>query len=200
MLSCNLAGRAQGVCHSYLPVWCTLLLMAFCLPWQKSLAGVLVVNETMSFQSLAPYLEMYRTTPVGGATAEKIIGNQSLYFQPVRVRQLNLAYSDDNIWLRFSLQNPSSDPARVFLESSFSRLDHVNLYAPSPATSLSSNDGYQVVKGGDALPFAHRPFRTRQLTFPIEIPPQTTHTFYIEVQSTSSLHIPLYIAGLKNTD
>nr|WP_246506653.1 hybrid sensor histidine kinase/response regulator [Kistimonas asteriae] len=140
---------------------------------------------------------MYRATPVGGATPGTIIGNQSLYFQPVRVRQLNLAYSDDNIWLRFSLQNPSSDPARVFLESSFSRLDHVNLYAPSPAISLSSNDEYQVVKGGDALPFAHRPFRTRQLTFPIEIPPQTTQTFYIEVQSTSSLHIPLYIAGLK---
>ncbi|GAA4652207.1 hypothetical protein GCM10023116_44910 [Kistimonas scapharcae] len=170
--------------------------MALCLPWQKTSAGVLVVDETMPFQSLAPYLEMYRTTSSSGMTADNIIGNQTLYFQPVRVQQLNLAYSDDAVWLRFSLQNPSSKVVRVFLESSFSRLDHVNLYAPSSA-SLLAEEPYRVVQGGDAQPFEERPFRTRQLTFPLELPPQVTQTFYIEVQSTSSLHIPLYVAGLK---
>ena len=196
MLSYGFAGRVRGAYRSCLSVWCTLVLLVFCLPWQKTQAGVLVVDESMPFQSLAPYLEMYRTSPLGGMTADNIIGNKSLYFQPVRVGQLNLAYSDDTVWLRFSLQNPSSKSTRVFLESSFSRLDHVNLYAPSNAESLVERN-YHVVHGGDAQPFEERPFHTRQLTFPLELPPQTTQTFYIEVQSTSSLHIPLYIAGLK---
>ena len=164
----------------------TLLLAINCAKAAES--EPLKVSPKMSFTALTPYLSIFRT-PDKKLQVQTLADNPLIKFQKVPTGNINLAYSDDRVWLKFSAYNPEDLDIELFVESGFTRLDHVNVHYQD------ENDSWVNLRGGDRLPYGERPLRSQRLLFPIKLPAQTTRTFYIDIHSTSSLHIPLFITS-----
>ncbi|WP_434000519.1 7TM-DISM domain-containing protein [Endozoicomonas sp.] len=148
-------------------------------------------DRNLGFVDLTPYLELFRTKDKN-LDIHTLVDNPLIRFTPVTDKYLNLAYSNDRIWLKFNIQNTSDKPIDLFVESGFSRLDFVSLHFQN------DHGKWQTLKGGDRFPFEQRPLKTQQLLFPITAPAHSLQTFYIDVQSSSSLHIPLYITSAQS--
>ncbi len=153
-------------------------------------AKALQVGSETPFTSLNPYLEIYRT-PDKKLDIQTLADNPLIEFKKVETDNINLAYSDDRIWLRFTASNLNHSDIELFVESVFTRLDYVNLH-------YQDQSGHWISQhGGDRLPYSERPLDRQKLLFPIKLPAGTTNTFYIDIHSSSSLHIPLFITSAR---
>ncbi|MRI34343.1 hypothetical protein EOPP23_15245 [Endozoicomonas sp. OPT23] len=163
-----------------------LLLTSVCS--QALQSTIIQTSPTMPFTALNPFLEIFRT-PDKKLDVQTLADNPLVKFEKVDSSNLNLAYSDDRIWLRFTAHNPDDSDLELFVESAFTRLDYVNLHY------LNSNNEWVILSGGDRRPYSERPLDSQRLLFPIKLPANSTNTFYIDIHSTSSLHIPLFITS-----
>lgn len=101
---------------------------------------------------------------------------------------MNLGYKQGNVWIRFSLENKTQDDDLLLLEFGYSLIDSIKLYVEE-VNSLKLL-GHQ----GDSLPFSSRKIKTTNPIFSLDIQPNEKRTYYIEINSTSSLSIPIHIA------
>lgn len=148
-------------------------------------AKVLKIDKVQEHLFLNPFLEIYKAKRADLDIGD--IDRPETDFRPWITDDINLGYSDHDIWLRFKINNVGNEELKLFLESSFSRLDHVNLYQP-----LAS--GFSKTIAGDAYPFGHRAIKSHLLIVPLSAKPQQISTYYLQVRSTSSLQIPLFIS------
>ncbi|KEQ12237.1 hypothetical protein GZ78_27815 [Endozoicomonas numazuensis] len=147
-------------------------------------------DRSLEFIDLTPYLELFRTKDKN-LDVHTLVDNPLIRFSPVTEKYINLAYSNDRIWLKFNVRNESNKTIDLFVESGFSRLDFVSLHFKN------DNDKWQTLSSGDRFPFEQRPLDTQQLLFPITVPAHSLQTYYIDIQSSSSLHIPLYLTSAQ---
>ncbi len=147
-------------------------------------------QRNLEFVDLTPYLELFRTKDKN-LDIHTLVDNPLIHFTPVTDQYINLAYSNDHIWLKFNVKNDTEKAVDLFVESGFSRLDFVSLHFKNDLGK------WQTLSGGDRYPFAQRPLDTQQLLFPITVPAKSEQTYYIDIQSSSSLHIPLFITSAQ---
>lgn len=103
-------------------------------------------------------------------------------FKPVQLRgeDLNLNFSNSNLWLRISLKGGAEVPSHWLLELAFRNLDEVDFFAPGAAPVLT----------GTQRPFSERPVFSRFFVFPLELTPQSQN-FYLRVHSRYPVSAPL---------
>ena len=152
-------------------------------------ATTLEVRDGQGFQSLTRYFEIYRAQDQTLSIDDVIAIHEAGEFSKVHVEQLNLAYTDEVIWLRFQLRNSDAVPLKLFLESGFSRLDYVSLFTPK-------DDGsWQEMQGGDRVPWYDWPMARRLVTFPLRLAAEEQKVWILKVHSTSTMHLPMMIVG-----
>lgn len=93
---------------------------------------------------------------------------------------LNLGYQSGSVWLKFSLSNHSSKAIERWLEVRPAHLDDVRLHRPT-------DQGWKVAVQGDRHPWSGRSIQYRTSVFGIELAPDETQTFYLQIRSTGSL-------------
>ena len=98
---------------------------------------------------------------------------------------LSFGLTKATIWLRFTVENPSSATLQRMLEVGYARLSSVTLY------EQTTGGGYRSTQTGMTLPFATRPVPNRFFAFPVSLVPQSKTVFYLRVQSTNAISIPL---------
>lgn len=178
--------------QSGIHIFCLFIVLVCSLFSQLSYsASPVEADEDLNFLSLTPYLEIFRSRDQN-LDIHTLADNPLIQFEPISSRQLNLAYSSDKIWLRFRIKNMREHEIPLFIESGFSRLDYVSLH------SQNEKGRWLTQRSGDRYPYFQRPFQTQQLLFPVTLPPKSSKTYYLEIQSSSSLHIPLYISGVRS--
>jgi signal transduction histidine kinase len=91
-----------------------------------------------------------------------------------------LGYEREVIWLRLRLQRLEDAPHRWFLEFSNPYVNDLRLYSQSGA-------GFTVAQAGDQFAFAQRALKFRFPTFALEFPDTQPQTFYLRLDSDSSL-------------
>ncbi len=94
---------------------------------------------------------------------------------------LAAGFSPAAFWLRFSLRRRAAGSGRRLLEVDMPYLQHVDLYLPNGA------GGFTAVKTGARLPFATRPIAYRNFVFPLVLPADQPQTFYLRVQTVSTV-------------
>lgn len=97
----------------------------------------------------------------------------------------DFGFSSDIIWLRLELLNTTPETLQRRLEIDYSMLDKVELVV------LEGQLTRQSYFTGDTLPFGQRPIISRNLVFPLELPPQRQLTLLFRVESTSALRTPM---------
>lgn len=100
---------------------------------------------------------------------------------------LNFGYTNDVYWFRFQIKNESNNALFSNLEIGYPVLDYVDIFIQS------SNSETQSYEMGDKRPFTERPVKHRNFIVPIEITPQEIQTFYIRIETTSSMQVPLML-------
>lgn len=99
----------------------------------------------------------------------------------------SFGFSDDAIWLRFSIHADYLADREWILEVAHPLLDRVELYSPG------FNQSWNVSLAGDKVPEQQRDLNLRSIAFSIPIAATTTKQYYIRISSGSSVVAPVTI-------
>jgi signal transduction histidine kinase len=107
-------------------------------------------------------------------------------FKPVQApaSSLNYGVTRSAYWLKFRLRNQSDHAILRMLEISHPMHRSIRFYSPSANGTLG------LVSTGISLPFAARPYPNRFFVFPIRLPANTDHEYYLRIQSVAPMIIP----------
>lgn len=113
--------------------------------------------------------------------------DSTLQWQQAPFDGLAKGFTDSVYWLRFSVHNTGQDINRWYLEFRYPILDSIEYYTPN------KHGDYSKQLAGDAYPFDQRTIDYRNIVFLQNTPAQTVQTFYLRVDTSSSMFVPLHI-------
>ena len=153
-----------------------------------ALAEATVITENTEELNLAAVSE-YMEDPAGLFRVERLDKpeNDSL-FQAVEGDELNKGISHSVVWLTFELRYLSYVGEALgtwLIEVSHTNLDLVTLYIKDEWGD------FQELHTGDKYPFDIRVIKSPRLLFPIDIRSGETLRFYLRVETSGSLQVPV---------
>jgi len=111
--------------------------------------------------------------------------SKSTAFVPSTIETPNLQLSKSAFWLKFSIHNTSSS-GRLMLALEYPTLSVCEFYYPE-------SGHYQVQKLSDTLPFSQRKYQHQNFLFDINLPKDSTATYYLRVKSSEQMVLPLVV-------
>lgn len=108
-------------------------------------------------------------------------------------RELNFGFQTTPYWLTFTTSNSTQESISWFLEIGYSLIDDISLFVPKP------NGGFREIKTGSQYPFKNRDFDFTTFIFRLNQEPGVNR-YYLRVQSTGSLTIPLKVWNKASLD
>lgn len=108
-------------------------------------------------------------------------------FSPSNREVLNPGYTSAGYWVRFRLENPSSERVTAYLKYKSRFVDHLDLYR------VDGEGRRSVVRSGRTVPPPERPYPSREFVFPIELEPGSEQALYLYAASADTLTLPLYL-------
>ncbi|OUS32386.1 hypothetical protein A9Q99_00940 [Gammaproteobacteria bacterium 45_16_T64] len=120
---------------------------------------------------------------------QEIVSNPEVFQEG---QGINFGYLSGTVWLRFSLSNHLDRSQSLNLEVGYNPLDSVIFY--QVPDSYSGGGHIQEEAQGDMIPFEQRRLKLRGTFFEFFIPANSTSTYYLRIESTSSIAAPLYIS------
>lgn len=144
-----------------------------------------VLNQ--SSINLIEYIDYYEdtTSQLSWEELQRLQNQLAWKNHPVKDEGFNFGFTKSAYWFRLNLENNSEKALDKVLELSKARLNYVNFYQIDMTGQVKS------YSTGDLLPFSSRPYHSRFFVLPVNIPAQSKMTFFVRVQSESSLVIPL---------
>lgn len=150
-----------------------------------TLSPIVLDLQSEESQRLLQNVEI-RREPAAQATVEEMDSpRESGFFKPVITTDFRSRYTQDAIWLRFTLKNPSNRAISRFLEVGAPRLQNVRLY------QKASNGEWRIQQNGSLQASWDRPVNSRLLAFPLEFQPGETVSFYLRIQSANAIVMSL---------
>ncbi len=138
---------------------------------------------------LGPYLEFF-VDESGQLDARQVIAHgDAIAFRDLPGDAVNFGFSPHRYWFRFRLQNLEPKDLQLFLEVRYPLIDHMQLHEVLPA------GGVHTVPLGDMQPFSERPVQHHLFTVPLQLAAGETRLYYLEVQTTSSVNLPLFLSA-----
>lgn len=153
----------------------------------KPLPSAVVLSENVYQGNLLGSYFEYFMDPTGDVTFKEILaGKYNEHFIRSKRDSLGFGFNANPVWLRCAINNPRPDLEDFYLEIGYSHLDQIALYVPD------ENGDYAVREAGDKKPYHEREFDHHNFIFNISQAPGTK-TYYVRIQTTSSLSIPISI-------
>jgi signal transduction histidine kinase len=159
------------------------LLLLFPLAGTLYAATPVVLEEGKGVYPLGLYLE-YLEDKNKKFSIENI-GSSSSFVTSER-ESPNFGFTSSVLWVRFTIKVPEGNKTQWYLEVGYPLLDNIKLYIPE------RNGTYTVKEGGDSMSFDHREVEYQKFVFSLKNDPGL-YTYYLNVETTSSLSIPLAV-------
>jgi diguanylate cyclase (GGDEF)-like protein len=102
-------------------------------------------------------------------------------------KSTNIGFSASAWWVRLSLRNTGDQPRLVYLRQGYPLIDHLDFFEPQ------AGGGWRQHATGDRRPFASRDVAHRDFLFPLTVPAQTSHTYYMRLASQGPVDIHLSV-------
>jgi signal transduction histidine kinase len=143
--------------------------------------------------NLTEYIEFFEdtTAQLNWKEVQRLQNHLDWQNSQIQDEGLNFGFTKSAYWLRLNVENNSNKAIDKMLELSKARLNYVNFY------QIDAIGQVKTYLTGDLLPFSSRPYPSRFFVLPVNIPAQSKVTFFIRVQSESSLVIPLKLWSPK---
>ncbi|AMO55446.1 hypothetical protein GZ77_10150 [Endozoicomonas montiporae] len=151
-------------------------------------ADVTIITENTEELNLITVSE-YLEDPDSQYTLEEINRPEvDALFKPVQKTVFNKGISESVVWLRFDLRYLSyvgEELGTWLIELAHPPLDLVTIYIEDDW------DGFQQLNAGDKFPFDVRLVEYPRLLFPVDIRSGDTLRFYVRIETSGSLYVPL---------
>ncbi len=171
------------------PSWIKILSLLFILTTAEVAQGTKLTERIVDVSCrqqifLGPYIEYFEDPQ--SRLDIKQVANPAFAenFKSCSRTSPGFGFTSSTFWFRFSLRNNAGHSVTRFLEIEYPLLDYINLYAPDGKGS------FQVFKEGDRQSFFQRPIKYRNFVFVLDLPPKSTKTYYLQVNTSSSLNLP----------
>ena len=152
-----------------------------------SAAPVVVLEEGNGYYPIGLNLEYLedkeKKWPINDITSQEL----SIRFQDSTQKTLNFKYSASNIWVRFTLKNPSNTERRGLLEHSHPFMNKVNFFLVDLNSVIISK------KSGILAERNERDVFDRNHIFSLVLQPNSEITTYLCFSNTGRMYIPLTI-------
>lgn len=122
--------------------------------------------------------------------ADIVSGNYAGQFQKTEQDVPNFSSTGSAYWLKFDIQQQTNET--FYLEIGTAFMDSISLFQFNEAGEMQS-----VRYGGDDLPFENREVLIGNYLYELNIPQNTTHTYYLRIKSKQPLFFPLRVGTLK---
>jgi two-component system, sensor histidine kinase LadS len=126
-------------------------------------------------------------------------------FQPTTSEKLNFGYTEQAVWIKIIVPPVINSKSDYMLWVNYATIDYVDLYQLKPIDDRNTKKltnyplpNYHLFQSGDMLPFTSRQIKHRKFAFPVRLSDSLTTTFYLRVQSKSSLQVPIEIVERKD--
>ncbi|PKM22885.1 MAG: hypothetical protein CVV10_02050 [Gammaproteobacteria bacterium HGW-Gammaproteobacteria-14] len=162
--------------------------LLLCCVSASALASFAPVNAgpTLQRQALAPHVQFW----CDGDGRSTLSDARRAPLQPLQRKQIAFGYRADACWFHFALSNPASHPHEVLLLIDYALLDSVELHGLNAGK-------WQHWQMGDLLSFSQRPLKLRSFVVPLELLPEAEADYWLRVETTSSMTVPLVVASPK---
>lgn len=104
----------------------------------------------------------------------------------IATSRTNFGFISDVIWVRFATEIPEGNRNEWYLEIGYPLLNKIDIFTPD------SDGGYEAKRYGTRVPFAQRDIPYHNVLVRLKNSPGT-HTYYLRIESESSMSIPLRI-------
>ncbi|MEZ5511333.1 MAG: diguanylate cyclase [Gammaproteobacteria bacterium] len=148
-------------------------------------ATPLVITDQQGVIALGPYSE-FLVDDDRSLTLEQVLSRTD--FENVATPALNFSFTRSRIWLRFRIDNPLPETRQRILDVRYFLLDDVILYAPD------GEGQYQRFPNGRRYLAETDNPHSRFFNFTLTLPPNSSQTYYLAVDSFDSLALPLLLS------
>lgn len=151
---------------------------------------LLKVSTASPYYDARPFL-LYLEDPNAALTIEQVAANDDSAFKPVGQKLFKGGYSKSAYWLRLDIKQnlvPGAISNSDFwvMEVDYAALDYVDLYY--------LHEGHFIKRSsGDRQPFSKRHSTTNLHTFSLHLDTDKVQSYYLRVETSSSLQIPVHI-------
>ena len=160
------------------------LLLTSTLTWS---AETLLLSDHTDRINLLPYLE-YLPDSAHTLSFDEVRKNTANWREAPQHREsLNFGYTDDVYWFRLRIKNTANTDQSANVEIGYTVLDNVDVYIEQP------NREILLYEMGDKRPFHDRLVEHRNFIVPLNLDANASATFYLRVQTTSSMQVPLFL-------
>lgn len=127
--------------------------------------------------------------PEGIFTPQQVMDLDISNFDKLQEQSLNKGFTHSTYWLRFSLQDNSTDNLTQTwkLETTYPLLDYIDLYI------VSSDQDVEHVPLGDTYPFEQRQINHRNFVTSLSFHDQETKHVFMRVKTSSSMQVPIFL-------
>ena len=140
------------------------------------LSTTLILDDRTDAISLRPNATIF----MAGTTEydfEHIQNMEDASFVPLSSLKENVGFSNENYWLKFEIENPSSKYGEYYLETARPITDVVDLFIIDDHGAVSKQTS------GDKMPFNNKTVHHRKSIFDLKLIPHQKVTAYIHIKS-----------------
>lgn len=142
---------------------------------------LLTLTDTTSVLPIAHQAEFFEDTSTT-LTIENISKtDRRIDWQSIGTHFRSFGITESAFWIRFQLSNESEQTQWIF-EHQWPNVHHVQLY-----WSDGVSEGFSALQGGHFLEGGGDAIKHRRVLFDLNIPTQTTRTYYLRIKSNASI-------------
>ncbi len=146
----------------------------------------LVLTDQQEKYALGQHLEIL-VDPSSALTIDDVSSPAyDAQFASNQVAVPNYGYTNNAFWVRFSLDNETSQTNEWLLEQGFANTQYIDLYTPR-----AGGVGFDVRQSGALRPVSSRDVIYPNIIFNLNLPTHDEQTFYLRIKSGASMTIPL---------
>jgi len=167
------------------------LSMMFSTPVQA--LGTLILDGSQGEYALGRVFDILED-PLGDLSINDVISPEyANQFSPSQVDVPNFGMTQSVYWLRWRLQNRTTNNTKWLLDQGFANTQFMDLYQ-----ARSDGDGFRVRKSGNLRPYSNRDIPHRRIIFSIELPENSEQIYYLRVESGASMTLDLSLRTWPN--
>ena len=163
------------------------LLLCFqtCVAADGENSAALVITADRLEVALGPWMEILED-PGGQLTIDDVVKpDVAAGFFRSGQKEPGFGFSKSAFWARFTIENASSELLDWYLEVNYPLIDHVDFYTPA------GSGKFTVQNYGDRQPFQQRPLDYHNIVFFLQEPMDSSNTYYVRFESSSSMNLGL---------
>jgi len=143
------------------------------------------MNENTDYANISRYISVFQDSSKL-MSLKQVLALEDSHFKPITTDDPNFGFKKNNFWLKFQVSNKSTKTKYRYLELDYPLMDKLEVFSQDAQGNWVNTQ--KTI--GDKVPFKERTIFYRNPVFNIEVAPQETRTYFIKIDTESSVQFP----------